>query len=129
MNLEKLTVLVAGADPQFLRFVRYNLQLEGYNILSTSDGEQALAQIALHTPDLVLLDTLIPKLNGCQVCKRVRAFSSVPILLLNVRGKGEEKIQALDLVADDYLTKPFSIDELLARMRAMLRCAQLTARA
>ncbi len=129
MNLHKLTILVADGDSQFLRLVTSHLVLEGYKVLSACDGEQALKQVELHVPDLVLLDMLIPKLDGFQVCTRVREFSTVPILLLIERGKEQEKVQALDLGADGYLTKPFSVDELLARVRAMLRRAQLIARA
>src|SRR6266566_2114025 len=129
MNLDKLTVMVADGDPQFLRLVTYNLKLEGYKVLSASDGEQALELIELYAPDLVLLDLLIPKLDGFHVCRHVREFSAVPILLLIARGKEQEMVHALDLGADGYLAKPFSVAELLARMRALLRRAQLTARA
>ncbi len=83
----------------------------------------------MYAPDLVLLDLLIPKLDGFHVCRRVREFSSVPILLLIARGKEQDRVHALDLGADGYLNKPFSVVELLARMRALLRRAQLTARA
>src|SRR6266702_761097 len=129
MNLDKLTVMVADSDPQLVCLMAYNLELEGYTVLSASDGEQTLEQIELYAPDLVLLDLLIPKLDGFHVCRHVREFSAVPILLLIARGKEQEMVHALDLGADGYLAKPFSVDELLARIRAMLRRAQLTARA
>jgi DNA-binding response OmpR family regulator len=129
VNLDKLTVMVADSDPALVRLVKYNLVLEGYKVLSASDGEQALELIEVYAPDLVLLGVLIPNLDGFHVCRRVREFSAVPILLLIARGKEQEMVQALDLGADGYLAKPFSVDELLARMRALLRRAQLIARA
>ena len=129
MLLGKTTVFIADGDPQLVSFVTYSLVLEGYTVLSASDGEQALELIELYAPDLVLLGLLIPKLDGFHVCKRMREFSAVPILLLIARGKEQEMVHALDLDADGYLSKPFSVDELLARMRALLRRTQLTARA
>jgi DNA-binding response OmpR family regulator len=129
MDLDKLMVLVAEDDPQLVRFVTYHLVLEGYKILSASDGLQAIEQIDLHTPDLVLLDVVLPKLDGFQVCQSVREFSAVPIIFISACGKQQEKVRALELGADDYLRRPFSVDELLARMRALLRRAQLTSRA
>jgi DNA-binding response OmpR family regulator len=129
VNLDKLTVMLADNDPQFVRLVTYNLVLEGYKVHSASDGEQALELIESHVPDLVLLGLLNPMLDGFHVCRRIREFSAVPILLLIPRGKELEMVHALDHGADGYLAKPFSVDELLARMRALLRRAQLTARA
>lgn len=128
MNLDKLTVLVADGNPQLVRFVTYHLVLEGYKVLSAGDGLQAIEQIELHTPDLVLLDIVLPKLDGFQVCQSVREFSAVPIIFITACGKQHEKVRALELGADDCLTKPFSVDELLARVRALLRRAQLTSR-
>jgi DNA-binding response OmpR family regulator len=129
MHVDKMTVLIADDDPQLLRLVKYKLELDGYKVLTASDGEQALEQIKMHIPDLVLLDIVMPKLDGFHVCQCVREFSAVPILILTARGKEQDKVRALDLGADDYLTKPFNLDELLARMRAMLRRKQLIARA
>jgi DNA-binding response OmpR family regulator len=124
---KKTTILVADDDPQLLRLVTRNLQMEGYDILSAGDGEQALELIESRTPDLVLLDIMMPKLDGFSVCARVREFSAVPIILLTARGQDQDKVRGLDLGADDYLTKPFNVDELLARVRAVLRRGQYQA--
>src|SRR5207245_8625271 len=124
MPAKKTTILTADDDPQLLRLVMRNLQLEGYDVLVASDGKQALEQIETHQPELVLLDVMMPKMDGFTVCQRVREFSSVPIIIVTARGQDQDKVRGLDLGADDYLTKPFSVDELLARVRAVLRRAQ-----
>src|SRR2546429_1343601 len=128
MPAKKTTILAADDDPQLLRLISRNLQLEGYAVLAVSDGQQALELIESHPPDLVLLDVMMPKMDGFTVCYRVREFSSVPIIIITARGQDQDKVRGLDLGADDYLTKPFSVDELLARVRAVLRRAQFTAR-
>ena len=127
MSAKKTTILTADDDPQLLRLVSRNLQLDGYDVLTAADGQQALELIEARTPDLVLLDVMMPRLDGFSVCQRVREFSSVPIIILTARGNDQDKIRGLDLGADDYLTKPFSVEELLARVRAVLRRAQLNA--
>jgi DNA-binding response OmpR family regulator len=127
MPAKKTTILTADDDPQLLRLVARNLQFEDYDVLTASDGQQALEQIEQHAPDLVLLDVMMPKMDGFSVCQRVREFSSVPIIIVTARGQDQDKIRGLDLGADDYLTKPFSVDELLARVRAVLRRAQFAA--
>lgn len=124
MPAKKTTVVAADDDPQLLRLVTRNLQMDGYDVIGVSDGQQALEQIEAHMPDLVLLDLMMPKLDGFAVLQRVREFSSLPIIILTARGADQDKIRGLDLGADDYLTKPFSVDELLARARAVLRRAQ-----
>ncbi len=93
-----------------------------------SDGQQALERIESHPPDLVLLDSMMPKMDGFTVCSRVREFTSVPILIVTARGQDQDQVRGLALGADDSLSKPFSVDELLARMRAVLRRSQCTAR-
>jgi DNA-binding response OmpR family regulator len=128
MPAKKTTIVAADDDPQLLRLVTRNLQLEGYDVLGASDGQQALALIESNPPDLVLLDVMMPKMDGFTVCSRVREFSSVPIIIVTARGQDQDKVRGLDLGADDYLTKPFSVDELLARVRAVLRRSQFTAR-
>jgi len=128
MPAKKTTILTADDDPQLLRLMTRNLQLEGYDVLGASDGQQALELIESNPPDLVLLDVMMPKLDGFTVCYRVREFSSVPIIIVTARGQDQDKVRGLDLGADDYLTKPFSVDELLARVRAVLRRSQFTAR-
>ncbi len=124
MPVKKTKVVVADDDPQLLRLVTRNLQLEGYDVISASDGQQALEQIEATAPDLALLDVMMPRLDGFTVCERVREFSSLPIIMVTARGQDQDKVHGLDLGADDYLTKPFSVDELLARVRAVLRRAQ-----
>jgi DNA-binding response OmpR family regulator len=94
---------------------------------TTRSWWQALEQIERHAPDLVLLDVMMPRMDGFTVCQRVRAFSAVPIIMVTARGQDQDKVRGLDLGADDYLTKPFSIEELLARVRAVLRRAHFTA--
>jgi DNA-binding response OmpR family regulator len=128
MTAKKTTILAADDDPQLLRLVTRNLQLEGYDVLEASDGQQALELIESDSPDLVLLDVMMPKMDGFTVCYRVREFSSVPIIIVTARGQDQDKVRGLDLGADDYLTKPFSVDELLARVRAVLRRSEFTAR-
>lgn len=121
MPTKETTILVADDDPQLLRLLQRNLGFEGYRVLTASNGQQALKQIEAHAPDLVLLDVMMPKMDGFTVCQRVREGSTVPIIMITARGQEQEKIHSLDLGADDYLTKPFSVDELLARVRALLR--------
>jgi DNA-binding response OmpR family regulator len=128
MPAKKTTILAADDDPQLLRLMTRNLQLEGYDVLAASDGQQALELIENNSPDLVLLDVMMPKMDGFTVCYRVREFSSVPIIIVTARGQDQDKVRGLDLGADDYLTKPFSVDELLARVRAVLRRAQFATR-
>ena len=124
MPAKKTTILTADDDPQLLRLISRNLQFEGYDVIAVSDGQQALEQIESHAPDAALLDVMMPNMDGLTVCQRVREFSTVPIVIVTARGQDQDKIRGLDLGADDYLTKPFSVDELLARVRAVLRRAQ-----
>jgi DNA-binding response OmpR family regulator len=124
MPAKKTTIVAADDDPQLLRLMTRNLQLEGYEVIAASDGQQALEEIEQRIPDLVLLDVMMPRLDGFTVCQRVRAFSAVPIIIVTARGQDQDKIRGLDLGADDYLTKPFNVDELLARVRAVLRRTQ-----
>lgn len=127
MAAHTTTVLAAENDPQLLRLLTRNLEFEGYKVLSASDGQQALEQIEVNTPDLVLLDIMMPKLDGFCVCQRVREFSMVPIIFVTARRETQDKVRGLDLGADDYLAKPFGVEELLARVRATLRRAHYTA--
>lgn len=124
MTAKKTTILTADDDPQLLRLVSRNLEFDGYTVLTAKDGQEALSLIEAQHPDLVLLDVMMPKMDGLQVCEHVREFSAVPIIIVTARGQDSDKVKGLDLGADDYLTKPFSIDELLARVRAVLRRTQ-----
>ncbi|MFL5588551.1 MAG: response regulator transcription factor [Ktedonobacteraceae bacterium] len=127
MPVKKTTIVAADDDPQLLRLVTRNLEFEDYEVLPASDGQQALEQVEAHSPDLVLLDVMMPRMDGFTVCERIREFSTVPIIIVTARGQDQDKVRGLDLGADDYLTKPFSVDELLARVRAVLRRAQFSA--
>lgn len=128
MPAKKTTILAADDDPQLLRLITRNLEFEGYEMLAASDGQQALAQIESQPLDLVLLDVMMPKMDGFTVLQRVREFSTVPIIIVTARGQDQDKVHGLDLGADDYLTKPFSVEELLARVRAVLRRSQISSR-
>src|SRR6266516_4648509 len=128
MPAKKTTILAADDDPQLLRLMTRNLQLDGYDVIAASDGQQALELVENNNLDLLLLDVMMPKMDGFTVCYRVREFSAVPIIIITARGQDQDKVRGLDLGADDYLTKPFSVDELLARVRAVLRRAQFTNR-
>src|SRR2546421_9951745 len=121
MPAKKTTILVVDDDLQLLKIVTHNLRAEGYQVLTASEGKHALETIERESPDLVLLDIMLPTMDGLQVCQRVREFSAVPIVMITARGQSQDKIKGLDLGADDYLTKPFRVDELLARVRAVLR--------
>ena len=127
MTARNIRILTADDDPQLLRLITRNLEFEGYEVAAASDGERALEQIERLAPDLVLLDVMMPRMDGFTVCQRVREFSTVPIILITARGQDQDKVKGLDLGADDYLTKPFSVDELLARVRAVLRRTQFHA--
>jgi two-component system KDP operon response regulator KdpE len=121
---EKLSkILVVDDEQPILRTLKRNLGGSGYDVITASNGEEALDQIETNLPDLVVLDLMLPVLGGLEVCRRVREWSQLPIIVLSARGEERMKVEALDLGADDYLTKPFGMDELLARMRVALRRA------
>jgi two-component system, OmpR family, KDP operon response regulator KdpE len=119
-------VLVVEDEPQMRRFLRATLPAHGYRLAEAETGAQALVEAATRAPDLVLLDLGLPDMDGVEVTRRLREWSSVPVVVLSARGQEGDKVQALDAGADDYLTKPFGIDELLARMRVALRHAART---
>ncbi|MEM7799686.1 MAG: response regulator transcription factor, partial [Chloroflexota bacterium] len=117
------TVLVVD-DEQFIReIIVDNLEIRGYQTLEAGTGLEALALLKSDSPDLVLLDVMMPHMDGYETCRRIRQASNVPIMMLTALEEEQDKVQALDLGADDYITKPFGIDELLARIRALLRRA------
>lgn len=118
---KKATILLVDDDPRLLRFVGANLRVVGYKVLVAGDAETAMELLASESPDLVILDILLPGMDGFQFCKRVREFSSVPIIMLTAKAEEEDKVKGLKLGADDYLTKPFGVSELLARVEAVLR--------
>ncbi len=120
----KPSILVAEDEGALVTLLRYNLEREGYRVLTAQDGEEALLVAAEEKPDLVLLDWMLPQLSGIEVCRRLRGRQetrNVPIIMLTARGEESDRIRGLDTGADDYLTKPFSMTELLARLRAVLR--------
>jgi two-component system KDP operon response regulator KdpE len=116
-------VLVVDDDPQIVRAVRTSLRARGYDVRSAGNGETALDELATDSFEVVILDLGLPGIDGHEVIRRLRTFSDVPVLILSVRESQDDKIAALDAGADDYITKPFSIGELLARMRAVERRA------
>jgi DNA-binding response OmpR family regulator len=124
---ERQRVLIADDDPLIQRLVRTHLDRAGYRVLTAADGEAALDVAAADQPDLIVLDLMLPKLDGFEVCKRIREFSLVPVVMLTARGEQVDKLRGFEAGADDYLTKPFSPPELLARIQAVLRRVQQTA--
>jgi len=121
---EKYRILIVDDEPQITRVLRRSLTTHGYDVRVASDGLVALQTFGDWPPDLVVTDLSMPDTDGLQLCRNLRAISQVPIIVLSVRGEESMKVQALDAGADDYITKPFGIDELLARIRAALRRAQ-----
>lgn len=115
------TVLVVDDDLNICRITKLYLEKSGYTVVTAHDGEQALAQFGLLQPDFIVLDIMLPKLDGWLVCQRIRAMSDVPILMLTARGHVDERIEGLQMGADDYLVKPFDPNELVARVTTILR--------
>jgi DNA-binding response OmpR family regulator len=106
--------------------LRANLETEGFDVLTAQDGEEALEVFSAQQVDMILLDVMMPRLDGFDTCQRIREFSTVPIIILTAKGEEGDRVRGLDVGADDYLVKPFSVMELLARVRAVLRRAQVT---
>ncbi|MFJ8910009.1 response regulator [Amycolatopsis sp. NPDC102389] len=115
------TVLVVDDEPQIVRALRINLSARGYKVITAHDGTAALKAVAETKPDVVVLDLGLPDLDGTEVIAGLRGWTTVPIIVLSARGDSADKVQALDAGADDYVTKPFGMDELLARLRAAVR--------
>lgn len=118
------SILVVDDEPRYLRLMEANLVTEGYLVYKASNGQEAIDIVVQKHPDLVLLDIMMPILDGFQTCERIREFSNVPIIVVTARGSEQDRVKGLDLGADDYIVKPFSATELLARVRAVLRRAQ-----
>lgn len=114
-------VLVVDDDEKILKFLRVNLTREGWHIITAKDGSEALKVVEKDPPDLIILDIMMPKVDGFEVCQQLRQWSQVPIIGLSARGDMADKVKCLNLGADDYITKPFGIDELIARANAVLR--------
>lgn len=117
-------ILVVDDESRMRRFIRMNMELEGYQIIEAENGLVALEQIRQHTPDLVIMDVMMPEMDGFETLKLLREISTVPVVLLTVKSEEDDKIQGLSLGADDYVTKPFSPRELMTRVTAVLRRAE-----
>jgi two-component system KDP operon response regulator KdpE len=122
--VKKTRVLVVDDEPETLKYVGLNLKARGYDIVTAADGTEALKRVEEDVFDLILLDITMPGPDGFAVCQQIRRTSAVPIIMLSARGQEKDKVKALDLGADDYITKPFGIEELLARVRSAQRRSQ-----
>ena len=121
MNKSGAHILVVDDEIEIVRALRRSLTANGYKVFTASSGEEAFELMSRHRPDLILLDLVLPGMSGLEVCRRMRAESNIPIIVLSVKGTEHDKVEALDLGADDYVSKPFGIDEVLARVRVALR--------
>ncbi len=119
--MRKTRILVVDDELSIIKFLRATLKAESYEVLTAMDGAEALQNIEMELPDLVILDIMMPKIDGFEVCRRLREWSQIPIIMLSARGDEGDKVKCLELGADDYITKPFGVDELLARVRAVMR--------
>ncbi len=121
MSKSGARILVVDDEDEIVRALRRSLTAHGYKVFTASSGEEAFAITSRHRPDLLLLDLFLPGMSGLEVCRRMRAESDIPIIVLSVKGAERDKVEALDLGADDYVSKPFGMDEVLARVRVALR--------
>lgn len=119
--MKKTRILIVDDELSIIKFLRANLEAKGYEVLAAMDGTQALQTFEMELPDLIILDIMMPKMDGFEVCRRLREWSQIPVIMLSARGAEDDKVKCLDLGADDYITKPFGKDELIARVRAVLR--------
>jgi DNA-binding response OmpR family regulator len=118
------TILAVDDEPRYIRLLEVNLTTEGYLVRSAANGQQAVEAVAADRPDLILLDIMMPIMDGFTACERIREFSTIPIIMLTAKGEERDRVRGLDAGADDYIVKPFSAQELLARVRAVLRRAE-----
>jgi two-component system KDP operon response regulator KdpE len=125
VSSEDKLILVVDDESRMVRFVRMNLELEGYQVAEASSGMEALDKVRDELPDLVVLDVMMPEMDGFETLARLREISTVPVIMLTVKGDEEDRIRGLELGADDYVTKPFSPRELASRIRAVLRRADM----
>ncbi len=126
MNDTKKKILVVEDEKSISDIIKFNLEKEGFAVYTSYDGEDALVKQVTYDPDLILLDVMLPKLDGFTVCKKVREKSNIPIIMLTAKEEEVDKVLGLELGADDYMTKPFGMRELLARIKANIRRASLT---
>ncbi len=118
-------ILLVDDEPLYLRLLKVNLEQEGYQIATAMDGEEALEFVSQEIPDLIILDVMMPKVDGITVAIRIRQFSNVPIIMLTAMGEEQDRVKGLNIGADDYMVKPFSATELVARVKAVLRRSQI----
>lgn len=119
--VKKNKVLVVDDEPKIRMFIRANLEARGYEVIVAQDGKEAVEKAGIELPDIIVLDINMPQMDGIEACRRIREWTDTPIIVLSVRGDEKDKVRALDEGADDYITKPFGIEELLARIRVALR--------
>ena len=117
----KVSILVVEDDKAIRNFISATLEVHSYNCLIAENGEQAMLRVTSNKPDIIILDLGLPDIDGVEIIKKIRMWSNCPIIVVSARSEDKDKIEALDSGADDYLTKPFSVDELLARIRVAIR--------
>jgi DNA-binding response OmpR family regulator len=117
-------ILVVDDEPLYQHLVTVNLEKEGYEVITANNGEDAIEMVSVRHPDLIIMDVMMPKLDGITACERIHQFSNVPIIMLTAKGEEQDRVRGLNVGADDYVVKPFSATELVARVRAVLRRAQ-----
>jgi two-component system KDP operon response regulator KdpE len=122
----KHTILVVDDEPRMIQFIRMNLELEGFRVVQASNGLEALNKVRDELPDLVVLDVMMPEIDGFETLRMLREVTSVPVIMLTVKDDEDDKVKGLELGADDYITKPFSPRELSSRIRAVLRRAEIS---
>ncbi|MFQ5340891.1 MAG: response regulator transcription factor [Anaerolineae bacterium] len=125
-SLKDRLILVVDDEPRMRRFIRMNLEVEGCHVIEAADGLRALKMIREEIPDVVILDVMMPNMDGFETLHDLRGFSDVPVIMLTVRSEEDDRVRGLELGADDYLSKPFSPRELVSRIRALLRRAEMT---
>ena len=119
--MQKTRIIIVDDELSIIKFLRANLETSGYEVLAAVNGAEALHTFEMELPDLVILDIMMPEMDGFEVCRRLREWSQTPIIMLSARENESDKVKCLDLGADDYMTKPFGANELIARVRAVLR--------
>ncbi|MFZ6030332.1 MAG: response regulator transcription factor [Chloroflexota bacterium] len=117
-------ILIVDDEPRYVRLMEANLMTEGYQVIKAYNGQEAVQAVVDHKPNLVILDIMMPVMDGFTACERIREFSTVPIIMVTAKGEERDRVRGLDIGADDYIVKPFSATEILARVRAVLRRAQ-----
>lgn len=124
--MDKGTILVVDDEPRYIQLISANLKVDGYQVLEALNGKQAVDLVSDEDIDLVLLDVMMPELDGFETCRRIRSFSQVPIIMVTAKGDESDRVKGLNVGADDYIVKPFSASEMLARVRAVLRRSEFS---